>query len=122
MCSSSSEKNSNQRKFYIIEEGKGRVEMVTARRKKINAKRNYKKEAEYENRPEQVKRRMARNRARAAAIKAGKVKKGDGKEVDHVGRKRTGDLSKRKTRVVSRAVNRRKQPKTKARGKARNTK
>jgi hypothetical protein len=93
--------------------------LVTARRKKINAKRDYKKEAEYAARPEQVKRRMARNRARAAAIKAGKVKKGDGKEVDHVGAKRTGDLDNSRVRVVSRRVNRKKQPKTKARGKAR---
>lgn len=93
--------------------------MVTARRKKINAKRDYKKEAAYEARPEQVKRRVARNKARRAAIRAGKVKKGDGKEVDHVGAKRTGPLNNRRVRVVSRAVNRRKQPKTKARGKAR---
>lgn len=84
-------------------------------------KRNYKKEAEYENRPEQVKRREARNRARARAIKAGKVKKGDGKELDHVGYHRKGSLDKVPTRVVSRSANRRRQPPTKARGKARNT-
>lgn len=73
--------------------------------------RNYEKENKWENSPEQVKRRMARNRARAAAIRAGRVKKGDGKEVDHVGAKRSGPLNNNKVRVVSRAVNRRKQPK-----------
>lgn len=37
----------------------------------------------YNSKPEQVKRRMARNRARAKMERAGKVKKGDGKDVDH---------------------------------------
>ena len=75
--------------------------------------RNYKKETAYENRPRQVKRREARNRARAKAIREGKVKKGDGKEVDHVGHHPKGTLSKVKTRVVSRHKNRIKQPKHK---------
>lgn len=83
------------------------------------AKRNYKKEAEYENRPEQVRRRMARNRARAKAIREGRVRKGDGKELDHVGHHRTGSLDKVPVRVVSRRANRKRQPPTKARGKAR---
>lgn len=73
--------------------------------------RNYAKENAWQNQPEQVKRRMARNRARAKAMREGKVKKGDGKEVDHLGSNRKGDLDKRKTRVVSRAENRRRQPK-----------
>ena len=81
--------------------------------------RNYKKETAYENRPEQVKRRMARNRARAKAIKAGRAHKGDGKELDHTGSHRTGSLDNVPTRVVSRSANRRRQPPTKARGKAR---
>lgn len=75
--------------------------------------RDYKKETAWENTPEQVERRMARNRARAKAIREGKVKKGDGKEVDHVGAPRTGKLDNSKVRIVSRAVNRRKQPKRK---------
>ena len=74
-------------------------------------KRNYAKENAWQNTPEQVERRMARNRARAKAMREGKVKKGDGKEVDHLGSNRKGDLDKRPTRVVSRAVNRRRQPK-----------
>lgn len=72
--------------------------------------RNYKKETEYENQPEQVKRRMARNRARYKAMKEGKVRKGDGKEVDHTGYHPTGSLDKVKTKVVPRSVNRRRQP------------
>lgn len=84
--------------------------------------RNYKKEAEYAARPEQVKRRVARNRARRKAIREGRVRKGDGKELDHVGHHRTGSLDNVPTRVVSRSANRKRQPPTKARGKKRNTK
>lgn len=40
-------------------------------------------QAKYNSKPEQVKRRMARNRARYAMIKAGKAHKGDGKDVGH---------------------------------------
>lgn len=46
--------------------------------------RNYKSEyANYQGKPEQIKRRASRNAARAAMVKAGKVKKGDGMDVDH---------------------------------------
>jgi hypothetical protein len=37
----------------------------------------------YENSPEQVKKREARNRARAKLLREGKVHKGDGKDVAH---------------------------------------
>lgn len=37
----------------------------------------------YNARPDQVKKREMRNQARAELAKAGKVKKGDGKDVDH---------------------------------------
>jgi len=50
----------------------------------VNKPRNYKQEEKYEDSPEQVKNRVARNKARREAIKAGKVKKGDGKEIDHI--------------------------------------
>lgn len=83
-------------------------------------KRNYKKETAYESRPEQVKRRVARNRARRKAIREGRVRKGDGKELDHVGFHRKGSLDNVPTRVVSRSANRKRQPPTKARGRARN--
>lgn len=40
-------------------------------------------QAKYNSKPEQVKRRASRNKARAAMIKAGKAHKGDGKDVGH---------------------------------------
>lgn len=73
--------------------------------------RNYAKENKWESSPIQKKRRAARNRARNAAIKAGKVRKGDLKELDHVGYHRTGSLDNVPTRVVSRHANRIRQPK-----------
>ena len=85
----------------------------------VRTDRDYKQEASYHARPEQVKRRVARNRARRKAIKEGRVRKGDNKELDHVGSHRTGSLDRVPTRVVSRTANRRRQPATKARGKAR---
>lgn len=75
-----------------------------------NPNRDYAKETAYENSPTQVKRRMARNKARKAAEKKGLVHKGDGKEVDHLGFHRTGSLSNVPTKVVSKAANRARQP------------
>lgn len=72
--------------------------------------RNYKKETAWENTPEQVARRVARNRARRKAMAAGKVRKGDGKELDHVGFHRKGSLDKVPVKVVSRHANRIRQP------------
>jgi hypothetical protein len=72
--------------------------------------RNYKKETAYENRPEQVARRVARNRARRKALREGRVHKGDGLELDHVGYHRRGSLANVPTRVVSRHKNRVRQP------------
>ncbi len=73
--------------------------------------RNYAKENKWQSSPEQVARRVARNRARRKALREGRVKKGDGKEVHHVNAPRTGSLDNVPTRVVSRATNRRIQPK-----------
>lgn len=73
--------------------------------------RNYPKEyRDYGSTEEQKKRRAQRNKARRAAMKKGLVKKGDGKEVDHVGMNRKGPLGN-KTKVVSKTTNRKKQPK-----------
>jgi hypothetical protein len=72
---------------------------------------NYRKETAYENSPQQVKRREARNRARASAVKRGAAHKGDGKEVDHLGFHRTGSLDHVPTAVVSKHANRIRQPK-----------
>lgn len=72
--------------------------------------RNYVKENKWEDSPRQVKRRENRNRARAKAMKAGKVRKGDKKELDHVGYHPTGTLKGVKAVVVSRHKNRVRQP------------
>lgn len=73
-------------------------------------KRNYAKENAWEDSPAQVKRREARNAARRKAMRKGRVHKGDGKELDHVGFHRTGSLRHVPTRVVSRHKNRIRQP------------
>lgn len=74
-------------------------------------KRNYAKETAYENRPEQVARRVARNRARREAIKKYGKAALKGKELDHVGSHRTGSLDNVPTRIVSKRTNRKRQPK-----------
>lgn len=83
------------------------------------SRHNYPKENRWEDMPAQVKRREARNRARDLMKRKGKVKKGDGKEVDHKAftRKLTDPLNNRPSnlRVVSRHTNRVKQPKRKGR-------
>jgi len=74
--------------------------------------RNYKKEYDdYHSTPEQKKRRAERNAARRKAIDDGRAKKGDGKEVDHIGAPRTGSLDGVPTQVISKKANRIKQPK-----------
>ncbi len=46
--------------------------------------RNYRKEYDnYHAKPEQKKRRAGRNKARTIATRAGAVRKGDGKDIDH---------------------------------------
>lgn len=80
-------------------------------------KRNYAKENAWEDSPAQVKRREARNKARASYEKAGKVHKGDGKEVDH--KKFTKNLSApldnspKNLHAITQHANRIKQPKRK---------
>lgn len=71
---------------------------------------NYAKENKWEDTPAQVKRREARNRVRRKAEKQGKVHKGDGKELDHIGFHRTGSLDHVPTKIVSRHKNRIRQP------------
>jgi hypothetical protein len=69
-------------------------------------KRNYAKEyGEYHGKPEQIQRRASRNKARAALEKSGRVRKGDGKDVDH---KNMNPMDNRKSnlRVQSKSVNR----------------
>lgn len=71
-----------------------------------NYRRNYREEYKnYHASPEQKKKRASRNAARAEMEKAGKVRKGDGKDVDH---KNTNprDNSKGNLRVTSKSANR----------------
>jgi len=81
-----------------------------AKSKSTKRKRDYKKEyREYHGKPEQIKRRDARNKARRMMEKEGRVRKGDGREVDHkVPLSRGGSNSRRNLRVVSRRTNRKK--------------
>jgi len=46
-------------------------------------KRDYQQENKYKSTPEQIHARVIRNRNRRAALAAGRVHKGDGKEIDH---------------------------------------
>lgn len=73
--------------------------------------RDYEKELKWQASEEQKKRRAQRNAARRKAMREGKVKKGDGKEVDHVAMNRKGSLDNSKVKVVSKKQNRSKQPK-----------
>lgn len=78
----------------------------------VKKPRNYRKEYdEYQGTEEQKKRRAQRNAARRKAMRAGKVRKGDGKEVDHLGSNRKGKLDNSKVRIVSKVKNRKRQPK-----------
>lgn len=74
-------------------------------------KRDYDKEyKDYHAKPKQKKRRAARNKARSLLEKEGRVKKGDGKEVDHKDFNPENN-SKKNLRVVDKKTNRKKQPK-----------
>jgi hypothetical protein len=68
--------------------------------------RNYKKEAQYEDTPEQVANRVARNKARRKLLKAGKVHKGDGKDVSHKVAFDKGGSNKQGVTVQSASKNR----------------
>ena len=71
-------------------------------------KRDYKKEYQsYHSKPEQRKNRSKRTVARRQAEKDGRVKKGDGKDLDHKKPLRSGGSNaKSNTRVRSRSANR----------------
>lgn len=70
--------------------------------------RDYKSEyANYQGKPDQIKNRAARNAARAEAAKKGLVRKGDGKDVDHIKPiVKGGSPAASNTRVVPKSVNR----------------
>lgn len=73
-----------------------------------NGKRDYKKEvAKYTSKPEVVKKRVEQNKARRIMEEAGKVHKGDGKDVDHkTPLSKGGKTTKSNLRVVDRTTNR----------------
>lgn len=72
---------------------------------KKNAKPSSVRQREYNSQPEQKKRRAERNAARRQMEREGKVRKGDGKEVDHKD-KNTANKSKSNLRVRSKSANR----------------
>ena len=73
---------------------------------KNKADRKYVNSEKYEDTPEQVKNRMARNRARYKLMKEGKVHKGDGKDVAHVKAFDKGGTNADGVRVESASKNR----------------
>lgn len=72
---------------------------------KKNAKADSIRQRAYNSRPEQKRRRAERNASRAKMERAGKVRKGDGKDVDHKNHN-TSDQSSKNLAVVSRSKNR----------------
>ena len=69
--------------------------------------RDYRKEYDsYQGKPEQKKNRAMRNAARAKLLKAGKVHKGDGKDVAHIKALDKGGSNKTGLRVESKSANR----------------
>lgn len=79
--------------------------------KKVNGKsvRDYRREVDlYTSKPEVKKKRAEQNAARAEMVKAGKAKKGDGKDVDHIKPLSKGGAptAKSNLRTVSASTNR----------------
>lgn len=72
--------------------------------------RNYKQEYDnYHSTSKAKKDRAARNKARRTALKEGRVKKGDGKDIDHKKPLRSGGSnSKGNLQVTTKSANRRK--------------
>jgi len=70
----------------------------------VGTVRNYKKEQRYDSKPVVKKKRANRNLARRRAMRAGLVRKGDGKDVHHVGGNALNKNSK--TKVMPAAKNR----------------
>ena len=72
-----------------------------------NGKRDYDKQQKYDGKPSVKKDRAKRNAARAKMIKAGKAKKGDGKDVHHKKPiSKGGGNSSSNLRSTSRSANR----------------
>lgn len=63
------------------------------------------RQRKYNGTPEQKKRRAERNASRAKMVKAGKARKGDGKDVDHANHK-TSDQSSKNLKMMPKSKNR----------------
>lgn len=72
---------------------------------KSNAKPDSVRQREYNSSPKQKKRRAERNNIRRKLEREGKVRKGDGKDVDHRNHN-TSDKSSKNISVMSRSKNR----------------
>ena len=72
---------------------------------KKSASKRSKQQRAYNSRPEQKKRRAGRNKARSTMMQAGKVRRGDGKDIDHKN-KNARDNSRGNLRVRSVSANR----------------
>lgn len=72
---------------------------------KKGAKADSVRQRAYNSSPEQKRRRAERNAARAKMAKQGKVRKGDGKDVDHRNHN-TRDMSAKNLGVMSKSKNR----------------
>lgn len=58
--------------------------MVMKKGHEMGSHRDYRKEYDnYQGKPEQIKKRDSRNKARSEMVKAGKAHKGDGMDVEH---------------------------------------
>ena|SRR5213593_4141557 len=68
--------------------------------------RDYKQENKYKSSPEQIKKRVERNKSRRQALAAGTVHKGDNKEVDHITPlSKGGSNTKSNLRIISAHAN-----------------
>ena len=69
-------------------------------------RRNYQQENVYKSTPDQIHKRVLRNKARADALEAGVVHKGDGKQIDHkTPLSKGGSNAKSNLRVVAHGAN-----------------
>jgi hypothetical protein len=68
--------------------------------------RDYAQENKYKSSPEQIRRRVERNKARREALAAGLVHKGDSKQVDHIRPlDKGGSNAKSNQRIVGHSAN-----------------
>jgi 5-methylcytosine-specific restriction endonuclease McrA len=71
-----------------------------------NYKRDYKQENKYKSKPDQIEKRVQRNKARREAMEDGLVRKGDGKQVDHkTPLSKGGSNDKSNLRIVHHSTN-----------------